>query len=81
VAAGSVVSRSIPDNCVVGGVPARILRTFDEFERRGLATFRSEVDKRGKTFREQVDSIVDEAVMPEILVPGKAGTVNRPEVL
>jgi acetyltransferase-like isoleucine patch superfamily enzyme len=69
VAAGSVVNRSIPDNCVVGGVPARFLRTFDEFERRGLATFRSEVDKRGKTFREQVDSIVDETVMPEIPVP------------
>src|SRR5215469_17418371 len=33
VAAGSVVNRSIPDNCVVGGVPARFLRTFDEFER------------------------------------------------
>jgi len=73
VAAGSVVNRSIPDNCVVGGVPARFLRTFDEFERRGLATFRSEEDKRGKTFREQVDSIVDETMAPEISVPAKAG--------
>jgi acetyltransferase-like isoleucine patch superfamily enzyme len=68
VAAGSVVNRSIPDNCVVGGVPARFLRTFDEFERRGLATFRSEADKKGKTFREQVDSIVDETMAPEISV-------------
>lgn len=71
VAAGSVVNRSIPDNCVVGGVPARFLRTFDEFERRGLATFRSEADMSGKTFREQVDSIVDETMAPEIPVPTK----------
>jgi acetyltransferase-like isoleucine patch superfamily enzyme len=71
VAAGSVVNRSIPDNCVVGGVPARFLRTFDEFERRGLATFRSETDKRGKTFREQVDSVVDETMAPEISVPAR----------
>lgn len=73
VAAGSVVNRSIPDNCVVGGVPARFLRTFDEFERHGLATFRSEMDKRGNTFREQVDSIVDETIAPEISVPAQAG--------
>ena len=72
VAAGSVVSRSIPDNCVVGGVPARFIRTFDEFERYGLSTFHSEGDKRGKTFREQVDSIIDETMVPEISVPAKA---------
>ena len=80
VAAGSVVNRSIPDNCVVGGVPARFLRAFDDFERRGLAAFRSEKDKKGKTFREQVDSIVDETMAPEISIPAKAGAVNGPEV-
>ena len=31
VAAGSVVSRSIPDNCVVAGVPARIIKTTDQY--------------------------------------------------
>jgi acetyltransferase-like isoleucine patch superfamily enzyme len=79
VAAGSVVNRSIPDNCVVGGVPARFLRTFDDFERRGLAGFRSEADKRGKTFREQVDSIVDETMAPEISVPADARAINVPK--
>ena len=79
VAAGSVVNRSIPDNCVVGGVPARFLRTFDDFARRGLAVFRSEVDKRGKTFREQVDSIVDETMAPEISVPANVRAMNVPK--
>jgi acetyltransferase-like isoleucine patch superfamily enzyme len=72
VAAGSVVNRSIPDNCVVGGNPARFLRSFDEFELRGLATFRSEAEMRGKTFRQRVDSIVDETTAPEISVPARA---------
>lgn len=35
VGAGSVVSGNIPDNCVVAGNPARIIRSLDEhFERR-----------------------------------------------
>jgi UDP-3-O-[3-hydroxymyristoyl] glucosamine N-acyltransferase len=78
VAAGSVVNRSIPDNCVVGGVPARFLGSFDEFERRGLATFRSEAEMRGKTFRQRVDSIVDETTAPEISVPARATSRDGP---
>lgn len=31
VAAGSVVTKSIPDNVVVGGNPAKILCTIDEY--------------------------------------------------
>lgn len=29
VAAGAVVTKSFPGNCLIGGVPARVLRTFD----------------------------------------------------
>ena len=29
VAANSVVNRKFPDNCMIGGTPARILKTYD----------------------------------------------------
>jgi carbonic anhydrase/acetyltransferase-like protein (isoleucine patch superfamily) len=72
VAAGSVINRSIPDNCVVAGVPARFVGTYDAYESRGLADFRSDADIKGKTRRQQVDSIVDTRMAPEIQVPASA---------
>ena len=33
VAAGSVVNRDVPDNCIVAGVPAKVLRKLDEQDR------------------------------------------------
>ena len=74
VGAGSVVNRSIPDNCVVAGVPATFIRTFDEFERRGLEEFHSDADMKGETRRERVDSIVDETMAPEIPVPANTNS-------
>ncbi|WP_155505181.1 acyltransferase [Agathobacter rectalis] len=32
-AAGAVVNRDIPDNCIAAGVPARVLRKLDEQDR------------------------------------------------
>jgi acetyltransferase-like isoleucine patch superfamily enzyme len=34
IGAGSVVTRDIPSNCVVAGIPARSIRSLDEYEMR-----------------------------------------------
>lgn len=31
IAAGSVITKDVPDNCVVAGVPAKMIETFDEY--------------------------------------------------
>ena len=33
MAAGAVVNRDVPDNCIVAGVPAKVLRKLDEQDR------------------------------------------------
>lgn len=76
VGAGSVVNRSIPDNCVVAGVPAKFIKTFDDFERRGLEEFYSDADMKGETRRERVDSIIDWTMTQEIRIPPSAKSRN-----
>jgi len=50
VAAGSVVTKSVPDGSIVGGNPARIIGDFDTMRERALATWstRRSVDRAMK---------------------------------
>lgn len=66
VAAGSVVTHSVPSGAVVGGSPARVIGSFDEFESRVLDTWPSERDMRGESYRERVDSIAEKGWRPEM---------------
>jgi len=38
IASGSLVTKSIPDNVVVGGVPARVIKTIEEYKKKVLET-------------------------------------------
>lgn len=37
IGANSLINRDIPDNCVVAGIPAKVIKTFDEYlEKRSM---------------------------------------------
>lgn len=66
VAAGAVVTRDIPDNCVVAGNPARIISTYDEFERKNLELMQTvpvfqtyHANKTEEEKREMVEALKD----------------------
>lgn len=68
VAAGSVVIKSIPKGCIVGGNPARIIGDFYEHQAHVLANCPSDLDRdRSKGFKEDVLSLVDETFKPMLL--------------
>lgn len=58
VAAGAVVTQSVPAGSIVGGVPAKVIgRTSDLMAK--IATWPAEGDKRGRTAAERVASIAE----------------------
>lgn len=67
VAAGAVVTRSVPDGTIVAGVPARIIGDFNRFETQSLATAPAEHDRQqGSDFEEWVLSVTERNFRPNL---------------
>jgi acetyltransferase-like isoleucine patch superfamily enzyme len=65
VAAGSVVTKSVPANSVVAGAPARIIGTYNDYRARALKEFPSDADAlRNVSYRERVLAMLDREPRP-----------------
>lgn len=69
IAAGSVVTKSIPSGFVVGGNPARIIGKTSDLLEKISKTWRSEHSMQGSRYRERVESALDSQMKPMMLVP------------
>jgi acetyltransferase-like isoleucine patch superfamily enzyme len=74
IAAGSVVTKSVPSGYVVAGVPARVVGRFDSYEAKVLATCASGASMCGATERERIDAIVHREPASEMPIPARFAT-------
>ncbi len=70
VAAGSVVTRSVPEGCIVAGVPATVIGDYGSLMER-IQEWPSQEERAGKSYREQVDSIAELDFRPLLRVPSE----------
>jgi len=56
VGAGSVVTKSVPRNCIVAGNPARIISTLEDYEKKLI---KYNVKTKGLSFREKKDYLLN----------------------
>ena len=66
VAAGSIVTSSVPDGVIVAGNPARVIGKFSDYERRILQTCHASEDMVGANYRERVLSIAENGFRSEL---------------
>lgn len=68
VAAGSVVTKSVPDGVVVGGNPARILKSFEEYSLHALRVHPTSDRMTGANYRARTESICESGFRPDLHV-------------
>ena len=65
VAAGSVITKSIPSGVIVAGVPAKIIGSYSEIEKRMLDLYVSDKDLNNKlNYEERVNSVLTSEFKP-----------------
>lgn len=63
VAAGSVVTKSVPSGYIVGGNPAKIIGKFEDYKQKALDTFVSRKDMDfSLDFKERINQVIDPEV-------------------
>tara|TARA_B110000908_G_C10088699_1_gene372954 strand:+ start:201 stop:746 length:546 start_codon:yes stop_codon:yes gene_type:complete len=65
IAAGSVVTKSVPSGVIVAGNPAKIIGDYDINKSKVLSSYLSELDiDYTKTYKERILEVVDESIKP-----------------
>jgi len=66
IGAGSVITKSIPDCVIVAGNPACIIGYYEDYRKKVLSKYPSSNEMKGSTYREHIDSIVEQNFRPEL---------------
>jgi acetyltransferase-like isoleucine patch superfamily enzyme len=69
IAAGSVVTKSVPSGVIVGGNPATIIGCFEDYAEKVLRTCPSAADMKGSSYVQRVNSVLERDFRPELTLP------------
>lgn len=62
VAAGSIVTKSIPSGVIVGGNPAKIIGSFNQYKKNVLDNYVSDKDRnKSLSYKDDIMSVLDES--------------------